>query len=185
MYRARVQAARSTLADLVVKAAVAHTLTYFVAGVLASVGLDYASAFAEPGLLGYMRGLDDGLVRAGPLFQPLRGALFGLALHPIRARLFEHRDGWRVLTLLFVVLGVISPFGAAPGSIEGLVYTTVSVRWQIISLVEIVLQATALSWLLFFWVRRPKRRWLTAVLGVTFALLMTVCALGVLLPPPT
>jgi|GEM_PF-323729 len=169
--------------ELVIKAAVVHTVTYFVAGVCASLALDYAHAFNEPGLAGYMRGLDDGLVRAGPLFQPLRGALFGLAFHPLREVLFGRPRGWAVLWLVLVVVGIVGPFGAAPGSLEGLVYTTVSVRRQLLGFLEIVPQALALSIVLFIWVTRPERRWLSWTLGSTFAVIMLLCTLGAVVGP--
>lgn len=171
------------LRDLVLKTAVVHTVTYFVLGVTASLAFDYAHAFNEPGLKGYMRGLDDPLVSAGPLFQPIRGALFALALYPLRELIFDRSRGWALMSLLLVVIGVLSPFGAAPGSIEGLVYTTVSVQRQLLGWLEVVPQALALSVLLFVWVRQPERRWLTWVLGLCFGLVLLACALGLLVGP--
>jgi hypothetical protein len=160
-----------------------HTVTYFIAGFVASLALDYAHAFNEPGLAGYMRDLDDRMVMAGPLFQPLRGALFGLAFFPLREILFTRSRGWAVTWLLLVVIGIFSPFGPAPGSIEGLVYTTVSFRRQALGLLEVVPQALALSALLFYWVRNPEKRWLTILLGTAFTLALTLSTLGLLLGP--
>jgi len=171
------------LPSLVLQAAIVHTVTYFIAGVCASLGLDYAHAFNEPGLAGYMRGLDDPLVRVGPLVQPLRGALFGLAFFPLRDALFGRQRGWALMALLLVAIGILAPFGAAPGSIEGFVYTTVSIERQVLGWVEIIPQALGLSALLHYWVRNPEQRWLTWLLGSAFFLVLALCTLGVLVGP--
>jgi hypothetical protein len=113
---------RPTLPSLVVKTVVVHTVTYFIAGVLAYTLNDYKTAYAKPPLSYVMRPTTDTLVIAGPLFQPIRGVIFALAFHPLRAILFGQRRGWLVLWWLLLALGVLSTFGPAFGSVEGLIY---------------------------------------------------------------
>src|SRR6516162_10046999 len=98
---------RPSLGELVVKTMVTHTVTYFLIGLAAFWSFDYARTFAEPGARSLMRQTDDPLVIAGPLFQPIRGLLFGLAFYPLREPLFEARKGWLVLWLVLVVVGVL------------------------------------------------------------------------------
>src|SRR5262249_27221313 len=80
----------------VVKTMVTHTVTYFLIGWAAFWSLGYARTFAEPGVRPLMRQADEPLVMAGPLFQPIRGLLFGLAFYPLRGPLFGARAGWLV-----------------------------------------------------------------------------------------
>ncbi len=169
-----------TFIGVIARTAVVHTVTYFLVGFAAFLVFDYATVFAEPGLATYMRGTDDPLVRAGPLFQPLRGILFGLAFYPLRSVLFERRNGWAVTWLVLVTIGIFSTFGPSPGSIEGLIYTTVPVSRQAWGLVEILIQSLLLSSLLFYWVRHPGKRWLSWVLGVAFVIVMALPAMGLL-----
>lgn len=166
------------LPELLFKTAVVHTVTYFVAGILAMTLLDYGAIFEDPGFAGFMRSTDEPLVRAGPLFQPLRGVLFGLAFYPLREVLFARPRGWAVIWLLLVVVGIFSTFGPSPGSVEGFVYTTVPVWLHFYGLPEVVLQSLALSWLLHYWVRHPERRWLSWLLVSTFVLLLAMGVLG-------
>jgi len=84
---------RITLQSLVVKTVVVHTVTYFVAGVLAYWLNDYETAYARPPLSYFMRPTTDRIVMAGPLFQPIRGVIFALAFHPLRTVLLERRRG--------------------------------------------------------------------------------------------
>jgi len=156
-------------------------VTYFVAGVLAFTLFDYASGLAEPPLAGLMRSPDDPMVMAGPLFQPVRGLLFGCVFYLLRDQYFARPYGWLTMWVVMVVFGTVSTFGPAPGSIEGLIYTTLPLRVQLgAGHIEVVGQALALSGLVFYWVRNPKR-WLTWGLAGAFVVVMVLPTLGLLL----
>ena len=101
------------------KTIVVHTVTYFITGILALVFLDYANRFADPAVRVLMRQVDDPLVAAGPMLQPLRGILFGLVFFLLQREFFERDKGWLVMWVTLVVLGIFSTFGPTPGSIEG------------------------------------------------------------------
>ena len=171
---------RPSLGEVVVKTIVTHTLTYFLVGLAAFWCFDYARKFAEPGVRSLMRQTDEPLVMAGPLFQPIRGLLFGLVFYLLREPLFGARRGWLVLWLVLVVVGILSTFGPAPGSVEGMVYTTLPLRFHLESLPEIVVQALALATLLGYWVNHPRKRWLTWCLGVAFMAVLLLPTLGLL-----
>ena len=171
---------RSSLGELVVKTMVTHTVTYFLIGLAAFWSFGYARKFAEPGVRSLMRQTDEPLVMAGPLFQPIRGLLFGLIFYLLREPLFGARTGWLVLWLVLVVVGILGTFGPAPGSVEGMVYTTLPLRFHLESLPEIVVQALALAALLWYWVTHPAKRWLTWGLGVAFVAVLLLPALGLL-----
>jgi hypothetical protein len=166
--------------ELTIKTSVAQTISYFLMGLLASTFLDYSAKFARPEMICWMRQLDDPLVMAGPLFQIIRGIIFALAFYPLRGILFKKR-GWLVMGWLLVALGILSTFGPAPGSVEGLLYTVIPLGQQLTGWLEVIPQAFLLSILLFYWVRHPEKRWLNWVLGVVFTLMMLMIVLGLLM----
>ena len=169
-----------SLGEVVGKTIVAHTVTYFLVGWAALWCFDYARTFAEPGVRSLMRPTGEPLVMAGPLVQPLRGLLFGVVFYLLRAPLFGGRSGWLVLWLALVVVGILGTFGPAPGSLEGMVYTTLPLRFHLGSLPEIVVQSLALAALLWYWVNGPAKGWLTWGLGVAFVAALLLPALGLL-----
>ena len=171
---------RSTLAGLTIRTVVVHTVTYFVAGILAYTLGDYERTYAESPLSYIMRPTSDPWVMAGPLLQPLRGLIFALALYPLRSVLFAERRGWLTLWWLLLALGVLSTFGPAPGSVEGLIYTVIPPRAQLLGLWEVLLQSLLLSFILFHWVNHPEKRWLGWTLGVAFCVVMALPVLGLL-----
>lgn len=123
---------------------VAHTLTYFVVGMLAYTVLDYPALFARPPLDAFMRPVDSPAVRMGILFQPPRALLFALVLWPVRDAL-RGPLGWLRLWGLLAGIGILGTFGPTLGSLEGLVYMSVPAATQLILLPEILTQTLLLS----------------------------------------
>jgi len=167
-----------TFFGLTIKTVVVHTVTYFIMGLLALTFLEYRTAFAEPITREYMRQVNDPIVALGPALQFIRGILFALAFYPLREILFGRKNGWLITWLLLVMLGILSTFAAAPGSVEGLLYTKMPVSIQISGWLEIVTQALLLSAILYYWVNHPKQKWLAWVLGAIYVLVIIFSVLG-------
>ena len=173
-------AKRLTLPSLTIKTIVVHTVTYFVAGILAYTLNDYQQMYAQPPLSYFMRPTTDRLVMAGPLFQPIRGLIFALAFYPLRSVLFATRRGWLTLWWVLLALGVLSTFGPAFGSVEGLIYTTMPPRAQLLGLWEVLLQSFLFSFILFHWVNEPQKRWLRWTMSAAFCIVLLLPVLGLL-----
>jgi hypothetical protein len=165
---------------LAVKTVVVHTVTYFVAGILAYTLMSYERTFSEPPLSYFMRPTSDPWIMAGPLFQPIRGLIFALAFFPLRGVVFARKNGWLILWWVLVALGILSTFGPSPGSIEGMIYTIIPPLSQILGLWETVLQSFLFAALLFHWVNHPEKRWLNRTLGAVFVVVMVLPLLGLL-----
>jgi hypothetical protein len=171
---------RISLPELAVETAVAHTVTYFVAGLLSMWWFDYERLFVETDLRFFMRPLSDPMVSAGPLLQPIRGALYGAVFYLLRDAWLGKRRDWLILWVVLVALGVIGPFGPIPGSFEGLIYTKLPLWTQLVGLPEVVLQALALAVIVCYWINHPEKKWLKWCLGIAFFLVILMGALGLL-----
>jgi hypothetical protein len=159
---------------------VSHTLTYFLMGALAAHFLTDAESMAAP-ILACARLPIHG---HGPLFQPLRGLVFALVFYPLRECLFGRKNGWLLMAWMLIALGILSTFGPASGSIEGMIYTPVPIRFQLRGWVEVVPQALLLSALLCYWVNHPEKKWLNWLLGTLFFIAMALPVLGLLVRKP-
>ena len=176
-----VQISHLTLAGIVTKTTIVHTVTYFAAGALAYAFFDYRALWDEPVFNVYMRRMDDPLLLAGPLFQPVRGVLFGVVFYLLRCKFFGWEYGWLTMWVVLVLIGMLSTFGPAPGSIEGLIYTTIPLSAQFGGgSIETLAQALTLSVLVFYWVRQPGKRWLTWALTAAFLLVLAFSIMGLL-----
>jgi hypothetical protein len=147
---------------------------------LAFTLLDYTSKYADPSVANLMRQTSDPLVAGGPLFQVLRGVLFGLVFYALREIVIVRKNGWLVLWLVLVIVGIISPFGAAPSSIEGMVYTHLPMWFHIAGLPEVLIQAFLLAFLTHHWVNHPEKKWIGWVLVIAFILGILMSTLGLL-----
>ncbi|WP_441287303.1 hypothetical protein ACSRUE_34485 [Sorangium sp. KYC3313] len=175
---------RPTLLEIVVKTAVTHSVTYTIVGLLASSLLDYTRFFAESSLNLLMRPTSDPWVMAGPLFQPIRGAMFGGVFYLLREPFFGKKNGWLVMWIALVVIGILGTFGPAPGSIEGMVYSTLPTWVHLRGLPEVLLQSLSLSLLLSAWVQHPQKRWMRWTMGISFSVLLSFPIIGLLAGQP-
>jgi hypothetical protein len=103
----------------IVKVTLIHALTYIVCGVLFSMIFSYQDTLSESTT---MRSMTDPLVMAAPLFQIVRGVLFGFVLLWMREIFVNRKFGWLKLWLILLVLGVFNTPAPSPGSIEGFIY---------------------------------------------------------------
>jgi hypothetical protein len=170
--------------SVVIKTVVTHTVTYFIMGLLAFAILDYARLFAESSLNVMMRQTNDPWVMMGPVFQPIRGLLFGIVFYLLRDAFFGKKNGWLVMWVVLVVLGILSTFGPSPGSIEGLIYTVFPLWVHLRGLPEVLLQSLFLSLILFYWVNHPENKWINWIMGIAFVLLIAFPILGLLAGRP-
>ncbi len=148
-------------------------------GLPAFLFLDYSSKFAQPGLSGFMRQAADPLVAAGPLFQPIRGMLFALVFYPLQNSFFGRKNGWALMWLTLILLGVLSTFGPTPGSVEGLIYTTIPIATQLLCLPEVLLQSLLLSVILCYWVNHDENKRLAWVMIIALGLVVMFSVLGI------
>jgi hypothetical protein len=170
-----------TFLGLTIKTIVVHTVTYFIMGLLALTILDYRSAFEGSVTREYMRQVSEPIVALGPALQFIRGILFAVVFYLLRDILFGRRNGWLIMWVMLVSLGILSTFGAAPGSVEGLLYTKMPVGLQISGWLEVMTQALLLSVILFYWVNHPGKKWLAWVLGIIFVLATLFSIMGYVL----
>lgn len=166
--------------DIVLKTVVTHTVTYFVVGALAFVLLGYHGLYADTSLKLMMRQTTERIVMAGPLFQPIRGLLFGVVFALLRDPFFGSRNGWVLMWTVLVSVGIVGTFGPSLGSLEGMIYTVFPLRLHVIGLPEVLLQSFLLSWIVFHWVNSPRARWLGRVMVALFVGVLLMSTLGLL-----
>jgi hypothetical protein len=161
-----------------------HMTSYFVIGWLASSVLGYRELFGSgdspaPGAWQYMRAFDSPWVAAGPMLQVVRGLLFAGVLWPLRSLWVDEQTGaWRVWALV-VGLAMVGATAAAPGSLEGIIYTRLSVSDHLLGWPEMGTQTLLFCVFVQRWYRHPSRWWnplMIAAVGVVCCLSM----LGVL-----
>ena len=123
----------------------AHVIAYFVAGTFAMNLFDYENLFSSGILSCVMKPTTDPFIAlGGTSLQVFRGIIVALILLPLRKVFTDEKYGFLKLGVLILGLSVLSTFGPAFGSIEGFIYTKMSVIEQIVGYPE------ALIWISLF-----------------------------------
>jgi hypothetical protein len=79
---------------------------------------------------------------------------------------------------LIVGLSILSTAAAAPGSVEGFIYTTIPLEKQLVGYFEVIPQTLAFSLIVYYWYRTPRKLWnILAVILVSLILIMSSLAL--------
>jgi hypothetical protein len=152
-------------------------VTYFIVGLVASLLFDYRHLYTETELRHLMRPLTSPWVALGPPLQCIRGTLLAVVLWPLREALIERPGGGLRLFGLFVGLAILGPAGPAPGSLEGVMFTTLPWSIHLVGLPEVIVQTAVFSAVLVHWCGAPAR-WKNVVAAIALVLIALMGAAG-------
>ena len=159
---------------------ITHTVTYFATGVIAAILFDYSTRMIRPDVAPIIRNMTDPILIASPLFQPFRAALLAVVFYLLREVVFSKRKGWLILWCLLVVIGILTPFSASWGGIEGMIFFKFPLWDHVVGWPEVFTQTLLLSVILTYWVNHPQRKRLRAILFVGFILTMLLPIISLL-----
>lgn len=101
------------------KITLAHVITYILCGATFKEVLGYDDSFLN--LMG-MKPMDEISFLQIIIGQVVRGILLGIVIWWIKDSIIGKKLAWLRLFAILVILGIISTYGPAHGSIEGLIY---------------------------------------------------------------
>jgi len=154
---------------------VAHTVAYFIAGLVATNLFNYNELFINGTLSLFMKPTTDPMVALGPCLQIIRGVVMALVLLPIQKVFTERKYGFLKLGILIFGLSVLSTFAAAFGSIDGFIYTRLSLMEQIIGYPEAFLWIFLFIGILWIFYKFEKKAInIIAIVLLTLIVLMSI-----------
>jgi hypothetical protein len=143
-----------------------------VMGIIASSLLNYKEIFDSSETL---RAYDSPWIAAGPSLQVFRGLIFALALWYFKENFLFQKYGWLKLWGLIVGLSILSTTAAAPGSVEGFIYTTIPIIDQVKGYLEVVPQTGLFAFFVCYWYAHPKKIWnILSVILVSLGIFMSI-----------
>jgi len=131
---------------------VAHVIAYFIAGAFAFYFFRYDELFSSGTFAQFMKPTTDPIIPLGTCLQIIRGIIMALVLLPIRKVFTDDKYGFLKLGLLILGLSVLSTFAAAFGSVDGFIYTKLTIMEHIIGYPEAFLWIflfTGILWILY------------------------------------
>lgn len=130
----------------IIRVMIIHVLTYCVCGVIFMSIFDYEALYQLGNMKYFMHPIGSISNFVGPLFQIVRGLLFGLILLLFKESIIQTKYGWLKLWAILVVIGIINTPGPVSGSIEGLIYTQLPLEFHIKGAPEILVQTLLFSY---------------------------------------
>lgn len=134
-----------------------YVMTYIFIGVIFMNLQDYASAFITLEKFSSLRSLDSTIVRLAPVFQIFRASFFAFILYPFYNIIIKSEYAW--VKLFFIIWGfsLIGSVAPIPGSIEGMIYTKMSLAEHLIRIPEVTVQIFVFCWFFVKWENRTER----------------------------
>lgn len=138
------------------KITIIHIITYVICGIIFMLLFDYQSTLSHAG----MRDTNSLIVGLSPVFQIVRGVLFGIVLWLFKNSFINSKNGWLLIWVMIVIVGIFNTPSTAPGSIEYFIYyEPVSELWNldIGGMLEILTQTFIFSTISFY-VVKPRTK---------------------------
>jgi hypothetical protein len=151
---------------------------YFLAGIFALVFLNYKELFESDSLSILMRPVNSPIVAMGPLLQIIQGFVMSIILFPYRSVFFSPKKGWIYLLLLIAGFSIFAPEIPGPSTFEGLIYTTIPIKYHLLGLPETLIYSFLFSTLLPIWYSKPQKIWnIISIIAICLIFLMSILGL--------
>jgi len=156
------------------KVTYAHTIAYFIAGVLAMSFMNYEAIWATEIMSGFYRPIDSLIVGlGGTILQIPRGILIALFILPLRKVFFEEKLGLLKLGLIVFGFSVISTIGAVCSSYEGFIYLKLPLEIHLMGYFECILYISLFIGILFIAQKFAHKKVVT-VLAIVLTVLIAL-----------
>ena len=132
-------------AKFIIKVTVAHFVTYLICGLIFANIFNYEELFELGNVKFFMKDAYGTSSLIGPFVQILRGAIIGCILLILKDNVMKKKNSWLYLWIIFAGLGIICTPGAAPASIEGIVYSQLPLEFHLKTAPELIIQTLLFS----------------------------------------
>ena len=150
----------------------AHTISYFIAGIIAVTFFDYREWWATEAFSAFYRDIDSPIVALGGGFlQIFRGIIVALILLPVRKTFFEEKYGLLKLALIIFGFSIVSTYGAVITSFEGLIYLNVPFIYHIRGIPEGIIWLSLFIGILYISIKYSHKKIIT-ILSIIFVVLI-------------
>jgi len=158
-----------------------HTISYFIAGIIAVVFVDYREWWSSEYISAFYRDIDSPIVALGGGFlQIFRGIIVALILLPLRKTFFEEKFGLLKLALIIFGFSIVSTYGAVITSFEGLIYLKVPFIYHIRGIPEGLIWLSLFIGILYISIKYSHKKIVTILSIIIVALIAIMTIMGYL-----
>lgn len=129
----------------IVKVTVAQFASYLICGLIFSKLFNYEELFRLGNVQYFMKDAYGISSLIGPFAQIIRGIILGCILLILKDNVLKKKNAWLYLWIIFAGLGVVCTPGAAPSSIEGIIYSQLPLEFHLKLAPELFVQTLLFS----------------------------------------
>ena len=156
----------------------AHTISYFIAGIIAMAFFDYREWWSSEYISSFYRDIESPIVALGSGLQIFRGIIVALILLPLRKTFFEEKFGLLKLALIVFGFSIVSTYGAVITSFEGLIYLKVPFIYHIKGIPEGLIWLSLFIGILFISIKYSHKKIVTILSIIIVALIVLMTTIG-------
>ena len=156
----------------------AHTISFFVAGVIALAFFDYREWWSSEYISAFYRDIDSPILALGGFLQIFRGIIIALILLPLRKTFFEEKSGLLKLALIIFGFSVVSTYAAAISSFDGLIYLKVPLIYHLKGIPEGLIWLSLFIGILFISIKYSHKKIVTILSIIIVALIALMSIIG-------
>ncbi len=134
-----------------------HVLIYIFIGVIFENFQNYAGLFANIEKCFDFRTSKSTIFRMASFWQIFRGAFFAFILYPFYNIIIKSNYAWLKLFFLIWGFSLIGSIAPIPGSIEGLIYTKITIIEHLAVFIKFTIEIFVFSWFFVKWENRTDR----------------------------
>ena len=140
-----------------IKLILVHLISYIFVGVVFSNFENYAGAFIKLNEMAAYRAQDSTIVEMAPFLQIIRALFFAFILYPFYNTIVKSNYAWVKMFFLIWGLLLFVFFASIPVSVEGFIYTDISLMEHLVKIPEVTIQIFVFSWFFVKWENRTER----------------------------
>jgi hypothetical protein len=157
----------------------AHTISYFIAGIVAMAIFDYKDWWSSEYMAAFYRDIDSPIVAlGGGILKIFIGIIVALILLPLRKTFFEEKYGLLKLALVIFGFSIVLTYGAVITSFEGLIYLKVTFIYHIRGIPEGLIWLSLFIGILFISIKYSHKKIVTILSILIVALISIMTLIG-------
>ena len=157
----------------------AHTISYFIAGMIAMTFFDYQEWWSSEYISAFYRDIESPIVALGGGFlQIFRGIIIALILLPLRKIFFEEKFGLLKLALIVFGFSIVSTYAAAITSFDGLIYLKVPIIYHIKGIPEGLIWLSLFIGILYISIKYSHKKIVTVMSIILVILIALMSIIG-------
>ncbi|MTI71830.1 MAG: hypothetical protein FH751_16395 [Firmicutes bacterium] len=146
------------LLNYIVRFTLTFVMIFIITEMIFTNLLSYLESFTNLGSLKYIHSFKSPILNVSPFMKIVYSIIIALILYPFYKDIIKSKRGYLKLFIILWGLALIGSVECIPGSIEGFIYTKISLLEHFLVALEVTVQMMIFTLIFFKWERNVYKR---------------------------